>query len=53
MSLPKAQTTGSGSGPQSSESDLERLLDGLDLRLRFVWNDIAEFARAANIATQC
>ncbi|KAI2472639.1 hypothetical protein F4781DRAFT_316855 [Annulohypoxylon bovei var. microspora] len=36
-----------------SASDLEHFLGGLDTRLRFIWDDLAEFVRAANIAAQC
>lgn len=39
--------------PRISESDLEQILDSLDIRLRLVWDDLSEFVRAANIATQC
>ncbi|KAF2498479.1 hypothetical protein BU16DRAFT_536502 [Lophium mytilinum] len=34
-------------------SDLGYFLDGLDTRLHSIWDDISEFVRAANIATQC
>ncbi|KAH7144194.1 hypothetical protein B0J13DRAFT_622758 [Dactylonectria estremocensis] len=33
--------------------DLAQFLDGIDIRLRRVWDDIFEFSRAANIALQC
>jgi hypothetical protein len=33
--------------------DLENFLDGLDTRLHRIWNDLSEFARAANLAAVC
>ncbi|XXG98039.1 hypothetical protein Hte_004356 [Hypoxylon texense] len=33
--------------------DLGPFLGSLDIRLRLVWDDLSEFTRAANIATQC
>lgn len=42
-----------GPAVQMSFSDLSSFLDSIDLRLRRVWNDVSEFVRAANIATQC
>ncbi|KAK7752045.1 hypothetical protein SLS62_006009 [Diatrype stigma] len=51
--LSGTQLAGSGSAPKLSAPDLEHFLDGMDVRLRFVWDDVVEYARAANIATQC
>ena len=34
------------------DSPIGRFLDSLDKRLHLVWDDLSEFARAANIATQ-
>ncbi|KAI0892599.1 hypothetical protein F4806DRAFT_237055 [Annulohypoxylon nitens] len=33
--------------------DLEHFIEGLDTRLRSIWNDLAEFARSVDIAAKC
>ncbi|KAI6083333.1 hypothetical protein F4821DRAFT_194566 [Hypoxylon rubiginosum] len=38
---------------QNSVWDIKPFLSGLDERLRLTWDDLSEFTRAANIATQC
>ncbi|XDG10206.1 hypothetical protein ABKA04_009821 [Annulohypoxylon sp. FPYF3050] len=33
--------------------DLEHFIEGLDTRLRSIWNDLTEFARSVDIAAKC
>lgn len=51
--MPMSAAKDTGPAVQMSFSDLSSFLDSIDLRLRRVWNDVSEFVRAANIATQC
>lgn len=51
--MPMSAAKDTGPAVQMSFSDLSSFLDSIDLRLRRVCNDVSEFVRAANIATQC
>ncbi|KAF2806033.1 uncharacterized protein BDZ99DRAFT_501563 [Mytilinidion resinicola] len=51
--IPALRAQDSDSDPQIPASGLGIFLDSLDTRLRSVWDDVSEFVRAANIASQC
>lgn len=51
--LSHSESKDSDPDPEIATSDIGHFLDRLDARLRLVWDDLAEFSRAANIATQC
>lgn len=51
--LSHSESKDSDPDPEIATSDIGHFLDRLDARLRLVWDDLTEFSRAANIATQC
>ncbi|KAH8679358.1 hypothetical protein BGZ61DRAFT_457085 [Ilyonectria robusta] len=51
--LSHLQPKDSDPDPEIPTSDIGHFLYSLDARLRSAWDDLAEFSRAANIATQC
>ncbi|KAI0133568.1 hypothetical protein BJ170DRAFT_606697, partial [Xylariales sp. AK1849] len=51
--LPISRAQDPDPGIQLSASDLGCFVDTLDVRLRYVWNDLSKFVQTANIVTQC